>query len=151
MIEGEWVDSGVPAISPIIPGHEVTGRVAEVGVGVTDFAVGDPVGVQPLWWTCEECEFCSSGREHLCHERKITGDHVDGGYAEYMISYEAHTYQVPENLDLIEAAPLFCPGITAYGAVDRLSIGAGDTVACSASAVSVTWPSSSPRSPAPRW
>src|SRR5215213_1973104 len=129
MIEGEWVDSGVPAISPIIPGHEVTGRVAEVGVGVTDFAVGDPVGVQPLWWTCEECEFCSSGREHLCHERKITGEHVDGGYAEYMISYEAHTYQVPENLDLIEAAPLFCPGITAYGAVDRLSIGAGDTVA----------------------
>jgi propanol-preferring alcohol dehydrogenase len=129
MIEGEWVDSGVPAISPIIPGHEVTGRVAEVGVGVTDFAVGDPVGVQPLWWTCEECEFCSSGREHLCHKRKITGEHVDGGYAEYMISYEAHTYQVPENLDLIEAAPLFCPGITAYGAVDRLSIGAGDTVA----------------------
>jgi D-arabinose 1-dehydrogenase-like Zn-dependent alcohol dehydrogenase len=63
-------------ISPIVPGHEVTGRVAELGAGVTDFTIGDPVGVQPLWWTCEECEFCTSGREHLCHERKITGEHV---------------------------------------------------------------------------
>jgi propanol-preferring alcohol dehydrogenase len=51
MIEGEWVGAGVPAISPIVPGHEVTGRVAEVGAGVADFDVGDPVGVQPLWWT----------------------------------------------------------------------------------------------------
>jgi propanol-preferring alcohol dehydrogenase len=129
MIEGEWVDAGVPAISPIVPGHEVTGHVAEVGAGVADFAIGDAVGVQPLWWTCEECEFCSSGREHLCHQRKITGEHVDGGYAEYMLCYAAHTYHVPENLDLIDAAPLFCPGITAYGAVDKLTIGPDDTVA----------------------
>jgi alcohol dehydrogenase, propanol-preferring len=98
MIEGEWVDAGVPAISPIVPGHEVTGRVAELGAGVSDFTIGDPVGVQPLWWTCEECEFCTSGREHLCHERKITGEHVDGGYGEYMLCYEAHTYHVPETL-----------------------------------------------------
>jgi alcohol dehydrogenase, propanol-preferring len=129
MIEGEWVDAGVPAISPIIPGHEVTGHVAELGAGVADFAIGDPVGVQPLWWTCEECEFCTSGREHLCHQRKITGEHVDGGYAEYMLSYAAHTYHVPEHLDLLDAAPLFCPGITAYGAVEKLTVGAGDTVA----------------------
>jgi len=129
MIEGEWVTSGVPAISPIIPGHEVTGRVAVLGAGVDDFAVGDPVGVQPLWWTCEKCEFCTSVREHLCHQRKITGEHVDGGYAEYMLCYPAHTYHLPENLDIIEAAPLFCPGITAYGAVDKLTIGPSDTVA----------------------
>jgi alcohol dehydrogenase, propanol-preferring len=129
MIEGEWIEKGVPAISPIVPGHEVTGRVAELGAGVSDFAIGDPVGVQPLWWTCEECEFCTSGREHLCHQRKITGEHVDGGYGEYMLCYAAHTYHVPENLDLVEAAPLFCPGITAYGAVDKLTIGPGDTVA----------------------
>jgi propanol-preferring alcohol dehydrogenase len=101
MIEGEWVDAGVPAISPIVPGDEVTGHVAELGAGVADFAIGDPVGVQPLWWTCEVCEFCTSGREHLCHQRKITGEHVDGGYAEYMLSHAAHTYHVPENLDLL--------------------------------------------------
>jgi len=129
MIEGDWVDGGVPAISPIIPGHEVTGRVAAIGEGVSGFSIGDPVGVQPLWWTCGECEFCTSGREQLCHRRIITGEHVDGGYGEYMLSHAAHTYHVPENLDLIDAAPLFCPGITAYGVLSKVELGAGDVVA----------------------
>lgn len=129
MIEGDWVDGGVPAISPIIPGHEVTGHVAGVGEGVTGFAVGDPVGVQPLWWTCGECEFCSSGREQLCHRRIITGEHVNGGYGEYMLSFADHTYHVPDNVDLIDAATLFCPGITAYGAIDKIDVGPGDVVA----------------------
>ncbi|WP_353354878.1 alcohol dehydrogenase catalytic domain-containing protein [Intrasporangium sp. DVR] len=129
MIEGDWVDGGVPAISPIVPGHEVTGRVAALGEGVTEFAVGDPVGVQPLWWTCEECEFCTTGREQLCHQRIITGEHVDGGYGQFMLAHAAHTYAVPEALDLVEAAPLFCPGITAYGAVDKLDVGPGSVVA----------------------
>ena len=128
-IEGDWVEGGVPAISPIIPGHEVTGTVAALGEGVTDFAVGDHVGVSPLWWTCEECEFCTSGREQLCHRRIITGEHVDGGYAEYMLSWAAHTHAVPSNLDLVEAAPLFCPGLTAYGALDKVDVGPGDVVA----------------------
>ncbi|RLP82903.1 zinc-binding alcohol dehydrogenase [Mycetocola lacteus] len=129
MIEGDWVDGGVPAISPIIPGHEVTGYVSALGEGVTDFQVGDPVGVQPLWSSCETCEFCTSGRENLCHDRKITGEHVNGGYAEYMIATAAHTYPVPASLDLVESAPLFCPGITAFAAVDKLTVGPGDTVA----------------------
>lgn len=128
MVEGDWVDGGVPAISPIIPGHEVTGRVSALGEGVEGFAVGDPVGVQPLWWTCEECEFCTSGREQLCHRRIITGEHVDGGYGEFMLSHAAHTYRVPDNLDLVEAAPLFCPGITGYGAVSKLDVGPGQRV-----------------------
>jgi len=129
MVEGDWVDGGVPAISPIVPGHEVTGRVAAVGDGVTEFVVGDPVGVQPLWWACGECRFCTSGREQLCHRRVITGEHVDGGYGEYMVSWAHHTYRVPDNLDLVEAAPLFCPGITAYGVVDKVDIGPGSVVA----------------------
>ena len=129
MIEGDWVDGGVPAISPIIPGHEATGYVASLGEGVEGFAIGDPVGVQPLWWTCGECEFCASGHEQLCHQRIITGEHVNGGYGEYMLSYADHTYHVPASLDLIDAAPLFCPGITAYGAVDKIDVGPGDVVA----------------------
>lgn len=129
MIEGDWVDGGVPAISPIVPGHEVTGHVEVVGEGVSGFAVGDPVGVQPLWWACGECEFCTSGREQLCHRRIITGEHVDGGYGEYMLSWADFTYQVPANLDLVDAAPLFCPGITAYGVVDKIDVGPGDVVA----------------------
>lgn len=127
-IEGDWVDGGVPAKSPIVPGHEVTGRIAGLGEGVTGFAVGDPVGVQPLWWTCETCEFCTSGREQLCHQRLITGEHVDGGYGQFMLAHAAHTHRVPDNLDLVEAAPLFCPGITGYGAVEKLDVGPGDRV-----------------------
>jgi alcohol dehydrogenase, propanol-preferring len=129
MIEGDWVGDGTPSITPIIPGHEVTGHVSAVGAGVSDFKVGDAVGVQPLWWTCEECEFCTTGREQLCHQRKITGENVDGGYAQYMLSNAAHTYHIPDGLDLAEVAPLFCPGITAYGAVDKLDIGPGNSVA----------------------
>jgi propanol-preferring alcohol dehydrogenase len=128
MIEGDWVDGGVPAISPIIPGHEVTGTVAALGAGVAGFSLGDRVGVQPLWWTCEECEYCTSGREQLCHRRLITGENVDGGYAEFMLSHAAHTYHVPETLDLVAAAPLFCPGITAFGAVEKLQLAAGSRV-----------------------
>jgi len=129
MIEGEWQGSGLPAISPIAPGHEVTGTVAVVGEGVTDFAVGDAVGVQPLWQTCEECEYCTSGREEMCMSRVITGEMVDGGYAEYLLSNAAHTYHVPDGLDLAEAAPLFCPGITAYGAISKLDLSAAKKVA----------------------
>lgn len=129
MIEGDWVEGGVPAISPITPGHEVTGRVAALGEGVTSFAIGDRVGVQPLWWSCGECEFCTSQREQLCHRRIITGEHVDGGYAEYMLAYADFAYVIPDNLDLVEAAPLFCPGITAYGVVDKLDVGPGEVVA----------------------
>ncbi|MHB1289088.1 alcohol dehydrogenase catalytic domain-containing protein [Georgenia sp.] len=129
MIEGDWIDGGVPAISPIIPGHEVTGHVVGLGVGVEGFALGDPVGVQPLWWTCGECEFCATGREQLCHRRIITGEHVNGGYGEYMLSFADHTYPIPENLDVVESAPLFCPGITAYGVVDKIDVGPGDVVA----------------------
>ncbi|WP_345752163.1 alcohol dehydrogenase catalytic domain-containing protein [Microbacterium rhizophilus] len=129
LVEGDWVGGGVPAISPIIPGHEVTGVVSEIGEGVSDFAVGDRVGVQPLWWSCEQCEYCTSGREQLCRQRVITGEHVNGGYGEYMLANAAHTYHVPDNLDLVEAAPLFCPGITGFGAVSKLDVGPGDRVA----------------------
>lgn len=129
MIEGDWVDGGVPAISPIIPGHEMTGHVAAVAPDVTNFRIGDAVGVQPLWWSCEECEFCTSGGEQLCHQRKITGEHVNGGYGQYMLANAAHSYRIPEGLDLVDAAPLFCLGITAYGVVDKIGVGPGDTVA----------------------
>ncbi|MBH1934379.1 alcohol dehydrogenase catalytic domain-containing protein [Streptomyces sp. AV19] len=128
VIEGDWAANGIPAVSPITPGHEVTGTVAATGDGAEGFAVGDPVGVQPLWWTCEHCAYCASGRENLCHQRRITGEHVNGGYAEYMLSYAAHTYHVPDGLDLVEAAPLFCPGVTAFAAVEKLDIGPGKTV-----------------------
>lgn len=127
MIEGEW--PGVPTFTPIVPGHELVGRVAGVGEGVTSFAEGDRVGMQPLWSTCGRCEYCLTGRDPLCRTKEITGETVHGGYAEYVLSVADHTYLLPDGLDDAEAAPLFCPGITAYGAVAKAGLGPGRTVA----------------------
>jgi alcohol dehydrogenase, propanol-preferring len=115
MVEGDWADGGTPSFLPIIPGHEVVGTVAALGEGVREFAVGDRVGVQPLWSTCGHCDYCVGGRDHLCQSKHITGESVDGGYAEYMLATARHTYLLPDQLDFADAAPLFCPGITAYG------------------------------------
>ena len=129
MIEGDWLADGVPSKTPIIPGHEVTGRVAQLGEGVEGFAIGDRVGIQPLWSTCLKCEFCLSARENLCPHKQITGETLDGGYAEYMIANAFHTYHIPEALNDAEAAPLFCPGITAYRSVSKARLGPGKSVA----------------------
>lgn len=129
MIEGDWVANGVPAISPIIPGHEVVGRIAEVGAGVDWLKVDDRVGVQPLWSTCGHCEFCLTAREQLCQTKEITGESRDGGYAEYMLGYALHTYKIPDSIGDAEAAPLFCPGVTAYGAVHKAQLQPGQTMA----------------------
>jgi propanol-preferring alcohol dehydrogenase len=119
MVEGDWLEYGVPTHLPIIPGHEVVGTVADVGDDGTQFKIGDRVGVQPLWSTCRVCEYCTSGNEQLCQSKNITGESVDGGYAEYMVSTSEHTYHLPNNLRFTESAPLFCPGVTAYSAVKK--------------------------------
>jgi propanol-preferring alcohol dehydrogenase len=128
MVEGDWLPA-TPASFPIIPGHEVVGTVSSVGSAVTHLAVGDRVGVQPIWATCGVCEYCFSGREQLCRQRQITGETLDGGYAEYMLAESAYTYPLPDNLSFAEAAPLFCPGITAYGSVTKANLKPGQKVA----------------------
>ncbi|RCG25855.1 zinc-binding alcohol dehydrogenase [Sphaerisporangium album] len=128
MVEGDWLP-GTPASFPIIPGHEVVGTVASVGSAVTHLAVGDRVGVQPIWATCGVCEYCFSGREQLCRKRQITGETLNGGYAEYMLAESAYTYPIPDNITDTEAAPLFCPGITAYGSVTKADLSPGKKVA----------------------
>ena len=129
MVEGDWLDYGVPAFRPIVPGHEVVGRIVEVGGGVDWLAVGDRVGVQPLWSTCGHCSYCLTGRDQLCRSKQITGETVHGGYAERMLATAAHAHPVPEGLDDAEAAPLFCPGITGYNAVGKAGLAPGSTVA----------------------
>lgn len=129
MIEGDWVRYGVPAFIPIVPGHEVVGRVVALGPQVEGLAEGDRVGVQPLWSTCGRCEYCLAGRDQLCPAKQITGETVDGGYAQYMLATAAHAHPVPDGLDDVEAAPLFCPGITAYNAVSKLAPAPGSKVA----------------------
>jgi propanol-preferring alcohol dehydrogenase len=117
MIEGDWLEVGLPARLPIIPGHEVVGTVETIGDGVEELRPGDRIGVQPIWSSCGRCEFCLTGREYLCSGAHTTGETVDGGYAEFMLATAAHAYKLPDGLEFEEAAPLFCPGITAYGAI----------------------------------
>ncbi|MFE5406750.1 alcohol dehydrogenase catalytic domain-containing protein [Streptomyces sp. NPDC004596] len=128
MVEGDWLPA-TPARLPIIPGHEVVGTVSAVGSAVGHLSLGDRVGVQPIWSTCGGCEFCLSGREQLCRARQITGETLDGGYAEYMLAESAYAHPIPEGLSDAEAAPLFCPGITAYGSVSKAALSPGQKVA----------------------
>lgn len=100
--------------SPLIPGHQIVGRVIEKGAHVEGFAVGDRVGVAWLNRTCGTCEYCRSGRENLCEQAQFTGWTVDGGYAEYAIAPASFTYHIPDGFEDIQAAPLLCAGIIGY-------------------------------------
>ncbi len=129
MIEGEYRFVGLPAKLPIIPGHEIAGIVEKVGRMVQGFAIGQRAGIQVLYSACGNCEYCLSGRENLCMTQEGTGENVDGGYAELVKVPYAHAYSMPENMSFEEAAPLFCPGVTAYRAVRRTGLTFDQTVA----------------------
>jgi propanol-preferring alcohol dehydrogenase len=100
--------------SPLIPGHQIVGRVVAIGSRVEGFAIGDRVGVAWLNRTCGMCEFCLTGSENLCEQAMFTGWTVDGGYAEYAVAPAAFTYPLPDAFDDIQAAPLLCAGIIGY-------------------------------------
>lgn len=111
------VDGELPqARFPIVPGHEVVGRIVACGSRVTGFAVGDRVGVPWLASTCGVCPFCTAGRENLCAEARFTGCHVDGGYAEQTIARADACLRIPERYDDVHAAPLMCAGLIGYRA-----------------------------------
>lgn len=133
MINGDWVDAGTPAFTPIVPGHEVVGVVAALGpgsgAGADALKVGERVGVQPIWSTCGVCEYCRSGAEQRCQTKQITGESVHGGYSEYMLARADSAYRLPDSLDDVAAAPLFCPGITGYGAVAKAHLSPARSVA----------------------
>jgi alcohol dehydrogenase, propanol-preferring len=99
---------------PLIPGHQIVGRVAALGSHVDGFSIGDRVGVAWLNRTCGVCEFCLAGRENLCEQAMFTGWNVDGGYAEYAAAPAAFTYRLADNSDDIQTAPLLCAGIIGY-------------------------------------
>ena len=116
-IEGDWKDIGIPPTLPTIPGHEVVGKVVEIGSRVTKFKIGDRAGVTPLLEACKICQYCKEGKEQLCESSIITGESLKGGYAEYITVSEDFATKIPESMKSEYAAPLFCAGITAYKAV----------------------------------
>src|SRR5260370_7544847 len=104
-------------------GEESAGRVIEKGAEVPDLQIGDRVGVPGIHWSCGECEFCREGNENLCSRQKITGVTVDGGYAEFVKAPATHALKIPDGLSALEAAPLFCAGLTVYRALKGAGIG----------------------------
>jgi len=91
--------------------------------------VGDRVGVPWVHWTCGECEFCREGNENLCVKQQITGVTVDGGYAEFVKAPASHALKIPEGLSCIDAAPLFCAGVTVYRALRQAKVQPGQRLA----------------------
>lgn len=119
VVEGE-----LPArLSPVIPGHQIVGRVAALGARVEGFSEGERVGVAWLNRTCGVCRFCRAGRENLCESPQFTGWTVQGGFAEYAVAPAAFTYPLPEGFGDTQAAPLLCAGIIGYRALRLTGIG----------------------------
>ena len=112
VVDGDLLD---PVI-PVIPGHEIVGRVERVGPGVTTFLPGDRVGVPWLGYACGECAFCRSDRENLCPFAKYTGYQINGGYAEYAVADARFAFALPSSYDDQHVAPLLCAGLIGYRA-----------------------------------
>src|SRR6516164_6638555 len=99
---------------PIVPGHEIVGRVAALGPGVRDFAHGTRVGVPWLGEACGVCQYCRSDRENLCDAPVFTGYTRDGGYATHTLANARFSFALPEDLDAGETAPLLCAGLIGW-------------------------------------
>jgi propanol-preferring alcohol dehydrogenase len=127
LVDGDWAAWGTPL--PIVPGHEITGVVERIGESVTALAPGDRVGVPWMQYACGQCAPCKAGAEMLCAAQRSTGVTVNGGYAEYLAAPAAFVHRIPEGLDLVEAAPLLCAGITVFAPLRRAGNLAGKTVA----------------------
>ena len=113
VVDGELTEPKLP----LVPGHQIVGRVVAAGEGAERYAEGDRVGVPWLGWTCGECRYCRSGRENLCDRARFTGYDLDGGYAEYAVADERFTFAIPEGYPDLQAAPLLCAGLIGYRAL----------------------------------
>jgi len=124
VVDGELTKPNLP----IVPGHEIVGRVAATGLDVERFREGDRVGVPWLGWTCGQCRFCRTGRENLCAAARFTGYNIDGGYEEYALADQRFCFPVAGEASDAEMAPLLCAGLIGYrslmmaGDAERLGI-----------------------------
>jgi propanol-preferring alcohol dehydrogenase len=115
VVDGELTEPRLP----IVPGHEVVGRVAALGSEVDRFAPGERVGVPWLGWTCGDCLYCRSGRENLCPDARFTGYQIDGGYADHVRVDQRYAFPIHGDYTDIEAAPLLCAGLIGYRALRK--------------------------------
>lgn len=111
------MDDEIAANSPIVPGHEIVGRVLALGPGVSGFALGQRVGVPWLGHSCGSCGFCRDGRENLCDAPQFTGCTRDGGYASHAVAAARFCFPIPARFTDAEAAPLLCAGAIGWRAL----------------------------------
>jgi alcohol dehydrogenase (NADP+) len=135
-VRNEWQNS-LPTVYPVVPGHEIIGRVTKTGNAVTKFKEGDTVGVGCMVSSCGVCVNCRAGEEQFCinfptltynAEDKILGGVTYGGYSESIVVREAFVLRVSKQLDLAGAAPLLCAGITTYSPLRHWKVGKGQKV-----------------------
>ena len=110
VVDGELPDPKLP----LIPGHQIVGRVEQIGTGVEGFSIGDRVGIPWLGWTDGECAYCRSNRENLCDRARFTGYTIDGGYAEFTVADARFCFHLPDRYNDVEVAPLLCAGLIGY-------------------------------------
>jgi alcohol dehydrogenase, propanol-preferring len=127
--DGDWPQLAKIVKKRLILGHEIAGRVVEKGEAVRDHQIGNRVGVPWIFWSCGECEMCREGNENLCAKQQITGVSVDGGYAEFVKAPARHATKIPDALSSIDAAPLFCAGVTVYRALKKAQLQPGQRLA----------------------
>jgi alcohol dehydrogenase (NADP+) len=129
----EWGGS----IFPMVPGHEIAGLVSAVGPGVSKFSLGDRVGVGCMVDSCGECEYCAAGEEQFCvkgnvqtyNGREYDGTPTYGGYSRQVVVKDHFVVMIPESIELQDAAPLLCAGITTYVPLKHWHVGPGSKVA----------------------
>jgi propanol-preferring alcohol dehydrogenase len=117
-----------PPFLPVIPGHQVVGRVERAGPGVTGLRPGDRVGVAWIFSACGSCEHCLAGNENLCSDFRATGRDAHGGYAEYMTAPASFTHPIPPHLTDSQAAPLLCAGAIGYRSLRLTGLQDGQTL-----------------------
>lgn len=132
-VKDEWGGS----IFPMVPGHEIAGVVAGLGTGVEKLSAGDRVGVGCLVDSCGECEYCKAGEEQFCVKRAVPtyngrgydGEPTYGGYSRQVVVDERFVVTIPDSLELDDAAPLLCAGITTYVPLKHWKVGEGTKIA----------------------
>jgi propanol-preferring alcohol dehydrogenase len=110
VVDGELPDPKLP----LVPGHEIVGRVAALGAGVAGFAIGQRIGVPWLGYTCGICPYCRAGRENLCNTPLFTGYTRDGGYSSHAVADANYCFPLPEQGDDAALAPLLCAGLIGW-------------------------------------
>ncbi|MFC3680314.1 NAD(P)-dependent alcohol dehydrogenase [Bacterioplanoides pacificum] len=132
-VNGDWG----PQPYPLVPGHEIVGRVLEVGSAVKHYKVGDQVGVGCMVDSCQDCDQCHHGEEQYCRhgmtgtygsKDRIDGEITQGGYSKHIVVREEFVLRIPDGLDMSRAAPILCAGITTFSPLRTWKVGPGSRV-----------------------